>query len=73
MIFPMLMLGIFLNAAVKETTNSGKDVKKANTIIPIIQGFIPKILARFSPPLSIKFAPKRMPRIENKTISQTIK
>lgn len=53
-IFPTLILGTFLKEADREATNSGKDVPIAKTVIPIIQGLIPKIAANLAPDLTIK-------------------
>ena len=68
MILPTLMLGILLIDAVKEVASSGKDVPRANTVIPIIQGLRPNTPAKPTPPLIIISAPKITPAKENKII-----
>ena len=71
MILPTLMLGTLLIEAVREVANSGKDVPRANTVMPISQGLRPNIFAKPTPPLIIISAPKITPAKEIKTIKKT--
>lgn len=61
----MLIERTFLKEAVKEATNSGKEVLIIKATIPVIHGLIPKIFPKFTPPLTIKSAPLITPERAN--------